>query len=175
VVLLKVLAVAVLLPLSFCVALPRGINDLKAATWAWTYSQLPHPDGTDRIALRSGIDKLSNGDNCDFIVLEARTYAAEEEDSIRLFYSSRWPRSEPYSAQIRPDFMNGDDDAYKFGPFRSFTSTFSAFILAHTTFYRDTSRWKTILLWWTGAAFSRAAQGSKEDRISIIAAFRTDK
>ena len=120
VVLLKVLAVAVLLPLCFCVALPRGLNDLKAATWAWTYSQLPHPDGTDRIALRSGIDKLSNGDNCDFIVLEARTYAAEEEDSIRLFYSSRWPRSEPYSAQIRPDFINGDNDAYKFGPFRQF-------------------------------------------------------
>lgn len=119
-VLLKVLAVVVLLPLSFCVALPRGINGLKAANWGWAYSRLPHPDHTDRIALRSGIDKLSNGDNCDFIVLEARAYAPEDEAAIRLFYSSHWPHTEPYSAQIRPDFIKGDDAIYNFEPYRQF-------------------------------------------------------
>ena len=121
-VLLKVLAVAVLLPLSFCVAVPRGINDLKAANWGWTYSRLPHPDRTKRIALRSGIDKLSNGDNCDFIVLEARTYSPEDEATIRLFYSSHWPRTKPYSAQISPDFIGSDEDIYDFEPYRQFQS-----------------------------------------------------
>lgn len=118
--LIKILAVAVLLPLSFCVALPHGINDLKAANWTWTYSRLHHPDGTERITLRSGIDKISNGDNCDFIVLEARTYAPEDEAAIRLFYSSQWPRTEPYSAAIRPDFMDRDADTYTFEPYREF-------------------------------------------------------
>lgn len=70
-VLLKILAVAILLPLAFCVALPQGINDIRAANWTSSYNQLSHPDGTERILLRSGIEKISN-DDCDFLVLEAR-------------------------------------------------------------------------------------------------------
>ena len=120
-VLLKILEVIVLLSLSFCVALPRGINDLKAANWAWSYSKLPHPGGTERIILHSGIDKFSNGDHCDFILLEARTYAPEHEAEIRLYYSTHWPRTEPYSASIRPDFIEGQDDVYNFEPYRQFS------------------------------------------------------
>lgn len=119
-VLLKILAVAVLLPLTFCVALPQGINDIRAANWTSNYNQLPHPDGTERILLHSGIDKISNGDNCDFVVLEARSYAVEDEAAIRTYYSSHWPRTEPYSAQIGPDFIVSSDDVYSFEPYRKF-------------------------------------------------------
>lgn len=120
-VLLKILAVVVLLPLSFCVALPRSINDLKAANWAWNYDQLRHPDGTERIMLHSGIDKFSNGDNCDFIILEARTYDPENEAEIGLYYSSHWPRIEPYSAQVRPEFIQVQGHVSKHEPYRQFT------------------------------------------------------
>lgn len=130
-VLLKVLAVVVLLPLSFCVALPRGINGLKAANWGWAYSRLPHPDHTDRIALRSGIDKLSNGDNCDFIVLEARAYAPEDEAAIRLF-------------KFAPTSSKGMMPSTTLSRTASFKSRSSAFTLAPTTFYRVTSRSRTI-------------------------------
>jgi hypothetical protein len=119
-VLLKILAVAVLLPLAFCVALPQGINDFRAANWTSSYSQLPHPDGTERVLLHSGIEKISNGDNCDFVVLEARSYAAEDQAAIRTFYSSHWARTEPYSAQFRPDFIVSGADVYDFEPYRKF-------------------------------------------------------
>lgn len=120
-VLIKISAVIILLPLSFCVALPRGINDLKATNWAWSYSRWPHPDGTERIILHARIDKFSNGDNCDFVILEARTYAPENEEEIRLYYSGHWSRTEPYSALIRPDFIEDEGDVYDFEPYRQFS------------------------------------------------------
>ena len=121
-VLLKILAVAVLLPLAFCVALPQGINDFRAANWTSNYNQLSHPEGTERILLHSGIEKISNGDNCDFLVLEARTYGGEEQAAILTYYSTHWPRTEPYSAQIGPDFIVNSDDVYSFEPLRKFQS-----------------------------------------------------
>lgn len=101
---LVVFAAVILAPLTFCVALPIGINELKAANWGWQYGRMPQPPGTKRILLRQGVEKLSNGDNCDFLLLEARSYAPEGEDEITAFYAQRPDPIDATSNPLRPQF-----------------------------------------------------------------------
>lgn len=103
---LVVLAVAMVAPLSFCVALPIGINEVKSATLGWQYGRMPQPPGTDRILLRQGVEKLSNGDNCDFLLLEARSYSPGDEASIAAFYASRSNPVDVRSNPLRPEFFH---------------------------------------------------------------------
>lgn len=100
-----VLSALVLAPLSFCVALPIGINELKAVNWGLEYGRITHPAGTDRVLLRQGIDKISNGDNCDFFVFEARTYSPGSEAAIEAFYAQQDNPIDPSSYPLRPKFF----------------------------------------------------------------------
>ncbi len=103
----RVSAVAILAPLSFCVALPIGLNELKAMTWARLYDQTKHPEGTERIALRYAVTKFSNGDNCDFLLLEARAYRPGQESEIQGFYASLAQPGGPFSNRLYPQFDDG--------------------------------------------------------------------
>lgn len=96
----------ILAPLSFCVALPVGINELKAVNWGSQYRQMLQPPGTERILLRQGIEKLSNGDNCDFVLLEARSYAPDDEASVRAFYAQRANPIDSRSSPLHPEFFD---------------------------------------------------------------------
>ena len=102
----KILAVVTLAPLSFCVALPIGVNELKAMNWARIYGQMPQPPGTERVAFHYAIDKISNGDNCDFVVMEARSYAPGQEAAIEAFYAKVKNPFDPLSNRLRPDFVH---------------------------------------------------------------------
>jgi len=100
-----ILSAVILAPLAFCVALPIGINEVKAVNWGLQYDRVRHPPGTERILLRQGIDKVSNGDNCDFVVFEARSYAAGEEASIKASYAQQDNPIDPRSYPLRPEFF----------------------------------------------------------------------
>jgi hypothetical protein len=99
------MSVAILIPLGFCVALPIGINEAKAVYWGIQYSQMRHPPGTERIWLRQGIEKISNGDNCDFTLIEARSYARGSESSIRAFYAGQANPIDQSLSSLRPQFL----------------------------------------------------------------------
>ena len=100
-----VLSVLILAPLGLCVALPIGINEVKARNWELLYRQLHHPPGTDRILLRAGIEKFSNGDNCDFVIMEARSYTLGDENLIQAYYGEQPNPVNPRSNSLRPSFF----------------------------------------------------------------------
>jgi hypothetical protein len=99
-----ILTITLLAPLGFCVALPIGINEVKARGWAALYDSVEHPKGTERIALQYGITKISNGDNCDFVLTEARSYREGQEDAIRAFYDASDDLVEPLTPRLPPGF-----------------------------------------------------------------------
>ena len=102
---LKLLTVVIVAPLAFCVALPIGLNEIQGAKWAEEYSKMPHPQGTDRIATRHGTVKESNGNHCDFIYLEARSYLSEDRSSIEAYYD-QLDRLDPQLNRVHADFDN---------------------------------------------------------------------
>ena len=116
------LSVVILAPLSFCVALPIGLNEVKAVNWGRQYGRMPHPPGTERILLHQGIDKLSNGDNCDFMILEARSYLPGQEASILAFYAEREDPLDPRSNPLRPTFSVGGGSPATIEPYATFNS-----------------------------------------------------
>lgn len=116
------LSVVILAPLSFCVALPIGLNEVKAVNWGRQYGRMPHPPGTERILLHQGIDKLSNGDNCDFMILEARSYPPGQEASILAFYAEREDPLDPHSNPLRPTFSVGGGSPATIEPYATFNS-----------------------------------------------------
>jgi hypothetical protein len=99
-----ILTIAILAPLCLCVAVPTGINEVKATGWAALYDSVKHPEATARIALRYGITKISNGDNCDFVLTEARSYREGQEDAIRAFYDASDDLVEPLTRRLHPGF-----------------------------------------------------------------------
>lgn len=119
--LVKIASVVLLIPLSFCVALPIGLNEVKAVAWAHQYGQLPHPTDTRRIAIRQGIEKLSNGDNCDFVILEARSYVVGEEPAVQAFYAKRPNPIDPRRNPLRAQFIGATrDTGPEIEPYASF-------------------------------------------------------
>ncbi len=119
--LVAILSVVLLAPLSFCVALPIAINEVKAVNWGLDYGRMPHPPDTARILVRQGIDKVSNGDNCDFFVFEARSYTPGDEASIEAFYARQDNPIYPQSNSVRPRFFaRGGSPPPSFEPYDTF-------------------------------------------------------
>ncbi len=82
-----------------------AINEVKALKWGLDYGRTTHPPDTERILLRQGIDKISNGDNCDFFVFEARSYAPGREASIKAHYARQDDPFDLSSGPLRPEFF----------------------------------------------------------------------
>ena len=117
----KIASVVLLVPLSFCVALPIGLNELKAVSWAQQYDRMPHPTDTRRIAIHQAITKLSNGDNCDFVILEARSYVVGQEPAIQAFYAERANPLDPRQNALRAQFVGAISEAStEIEPYASF-------------------------------------------------------
>lgn len=120
-----IFSAVVLAPLSFCVALPMGINEMKAVNWGLQYDEINHPPGTQRILRRQGIDKISNGDNCDFFVFEARSYPEGSEAAVEAYYAQEKNPMDPPSNRLRPSFFSGKAAPAGFEPYDSFYSQLS--------------------------------------------------
>lgn len=117
---IKLASIIVVAPLAFCVALPIGLNEIRTMTLARQYMTVQHPEGTERIAMRYSSEKMSNGDNCDFTYLEARSYRPEDRQAIVAFYG----RLDPMTPSLQgPRFGDwpGDTLGKIPGIYRDFT------------------------------------------------------
>ena len=111
---LKFGCIVIVASLAFCVAVPIGMNEIRAANLARQYLMVSHPAGTERIAWRYGTDKMSNSDSCDFTYLEARSYHAKDRKAIAAYYAGlhrmnptlKGPRFEKWDAGVLTDISD---------------------------------------------------------------------
>jgi len=109
---LQLIAILILLPLSFCVALPIALT----GQWGWEIAQLykhmEHPTGTERLFFdfRTGHNTSSNSNDCDFVMLEARSYQLADKEKIRSFYTKKRIKiTKQYDKEIGFNFSEDAD------------------------------------------------------------------
>ncbi|RYE09142.1 MAG: hypothetical protein EOP22_10365 [Hyphomicrobiales bacterium] len=102
-VVLVLLAVLALTSIALVLVVPVATNEIAARALTSQNLQMPHPSGTERIAVSYGVHKWSNSDNCDFAYLEARSYDAKDRDTISRFYGRLDPIGS-LGSRIHPNF-----------------------------------------------------------------------